>query len=64
MFGGDKDFNHKKDMPPIAMKKEKDKKIEQDKFVQQTIKANKEMVRKGKEALASYVLNELIDDMN
>ena len=40
------------------MKKEKDEKIEQYNFVQQTIKANKEMVRKGKVALASYVLGE------
>ena len=50
-------------MPPIfslvfAMKKEKDENIEQYNFVQQTIKANKEMVRKGKVALASYVLGE------
>ena len=63
MFGGEKDYNYKKDMPPIvslvfAMKKEKDEKIEQYNFVQQTIKANKEMVRKGKVALASYVLGE------
>ena len=63
MFGGDKDFNHKKDMPPIAslvfaMRKERDEKEEQYNFVQQTIKANKEMVRKGKVALASYVLGE------
>ena len=61
MFGGDKDFNHKKDMPPIAslvfaMRKERDEKEEQYNFVQQTIKANKEMVRKGKVALASYHL--------
>ena len=63
MFGGEKDYNYKKGMPPIvslvfAMKKEKDEKIEQYNFVQQTIKANKEMVRKGKVALASYVLGE------
>ena len=63
MFGGDKDFNHKKEMPPIAslvfaMKKEKDEKIEKYNFVQKTIKENKEMVRKGKVALASYVLGE------
>ena len=52
MFGGDKDFNHKKDMPPIAslvfaMKKERVEKVDQIKFVQQTIKSNKEMVRTG-----------------
>ena len=63
MFGGDKDYNHKKDMPPIAslvfaMKKERDEKVEQYNFVQKTIKENKEMVRKGKVALASYVLDE------
>jgi hypothetical protein len=53
MFGGNKDFNHMKDMPPIAslvfaMKKERDEKIEKYNFVQKTIKENKEMVRKGK----------------
>ena len=42
MFGGDKDFNYKKDMTPIArlvfaMKKERDEKVEQYNFVQQTI---------------------------
>ena len=63
MFGGDKDYNHKKEMSPIAslvfaMKKEKDEKIEKYNFVQKTIKENKEMVRKGKVALASYVLGE------
>ena len=63
MFGGDKDYNHKKDMPPIAslvfaMKKEKDEKVEQYNFVQRTIKQNKEMARKGKIALANYVLGE------
>ena len=63
MFGGDKDFNHKKDMPPIAslvfaMKKERVEKVDQIKFVQQTIKSNKEMVRTGKVLLANYVLGE------
>jgi hypothetical protein len=63
MFGGDKDFNHKKDMPPIAslvfaMRKERDEKVEQYNFVLKTIKQNKEMVRMGKVALASYVLGE------
>jgi len=47
MFGGDKDFNHKKE--------EKDEKIEKYNFVQRTIK---EMVRKGKVILANYVLGE------
>ena len=42
MFGGDKDYNHEKDMPPIAslvfaMKKERDEKVEQYNFVQKTI---------------------------
>jgi hypothetical protein len=50
MFGGDKDFNHKKE--------EKDEKIEKYNFVQRTIKENKEMVRKGKVILANYVLGE------
>jgi hypothetical protein len=69
MFGGDKDFNHKKEMPPIAslvfaMKKEKDNfvqrtmKIQKYNFVQRTIKENKEMIRKGKVILANYVLGE------
>jgi hypothetical protein len=61
MFGGDKDFNHKEEMPPslvFAMKKEKDEKIEKYNFVQRTIKENKEMVRKGKATLANYVLGE------
>ena len=63
MFGGDQDYNHKKDMPPIAslvfaMKKEKDEKIQKYNFVQQTIKSNKEMVRTGKVLLANYVLGE------
>jgi hypothetical protein len=63
MFGGDKDFNHKKDMPPIAslvfaMKKERVENVDQIKFVQQTIKSNKEMVRTGKVLLANYVLGE------
>ena len=48
MIGGDQDYNHKKDMSPIAslvfpMKKEKDEKIQKYNFVQQTIKSNKEM---------------------
>ena len=63
MFGGDKDYNHKKEMSPIAslvfaMKKEKDEKIEKYNFVQKTIKENKEMVRKWKVILTSYVLGE------
>jgi hypothetical protein len=63
MFGGDKDYNHKKDIPPIAslvfaMKKEREEKEKQYKFVQDTIKANKDIERKGKIALANYVLGE------
>jgi len=63
MFGGDKDFNHMKEMPPIAslvfaMKKEKDEQIKKYNFVQRTIKENKEMARKGKVILANYVLGE------
>jgi hypothetical protein len=43
MFGGDNDFNHKKDMPHIAslvfaMKKDRDGKVEQYNFVKQTIR--------------------------
>jgi hypothetical protein len=63
MFGGDKDYNYKKDMAPIAslvfaMKKERDEKVEQYNCVQKLIKVNKEMARKGKIALANYVLGE------
>ena len=63
MFSGDKDYNHKKEMPPIAslvfaMKKEKNEKIEKYNFVKKTIKENKEMVKKGNVILANYVLGE------
>jgi len=63
MFGGETDFNHKKDMAPIAklifaMRKQKEEKIQQSNFIQKTIKDNKEMARKGKIALANFVLGD------
>jgi len=50
MLGGDQDYNHKKDMPPIAslifaMRREKNEKIQKYNFEQKTIKENKDMVK-------------------
>jgi len=61
MYGGESDFNHKKDMGPLAklvfeMRLEMEQKVQQVNFINQTTKNNKEMQRKGKVILANYVL--------
>ena len=69
IYGGEKDFNFKKEMPPIAtlafnMKQERDELEEKHKFVKETIKSNKDMIKKGKSALAAYVLGETEENTN
>lgn len=69
IYGGEKDFNFKKEMPPIAtlafnMKQERDELEEKHKFVKETIKSNKDMIKKGKSALAAHVLDETEENTN
>ena len=68
-YGGEKDFNYKKDMPPIAtlvfnMKQERDEAVEKYDFVQRTIQSNKAMIKKGKSTLAAHVLGESEENSN
>ena len=68
-YGGEKDFNYKKDMPPIAtlvfnMKQERDEAVEKYEFVQRTIQSNKAMIKKGKSTLAAHVLGESEENSN